>query len=375
MPTLLFVTPVIPSPSGGGSAMHAWAMLRSLRRHFEASVLIIERYATPGASALDLSMERVGWGDAAAVDSAFDGRTFDAVYILRLDTWAVAPAIARRGETCWLDLDECESALHRRLAALHRLRDDGPSALAADAAADAYARLEAAAFDAFDAVFVVSDLEAGKVAPGRARIVVTPNVMTELPALLPARGGAGVTVGFIGTLGYAPNVDAVQWFVREILPQVQVRILRPVRFVLAGVSWVDALDTVASRPDVQVMGYVQDAADFYRACDAVVIPERAGGGTRIKALEAFAYGQPVVSTRLGVEGLDVADQVHLLTADSASDFAKRVVEVLEQPALALALRLAARSFVVRRHTQATLDAAIDAFLPETTLKVEARLDR
>jgi imidazole glycerol phosphate synthase subunit HisF len=87
-------------------------------------------------------------------------------------------------------------------------------------------------------------------------------------------------------------------------------------------------------PEVDLIGPVVDTGAIYEYADAVVIPIRAGGGTRIKALEAFAYRKPVISTSIGVEGIPVNHEQHILIGDTAEDFAGQCVRIMFDSSIA-----------------------------------------
>jgi glycosyltransferase involved in cell wall biosynthesis len=91
-----------------------------------------------------------------------------------------------------------------------------------------------------------------------------------------------------------------------------------------------------------------------------VVPLRAGGGTRIKILEAFAHGVPVVSTRIGAEGISVADGKHLLLADDAEAFARACLQVKENPELACGLAMRASALLHERYIPARIVDAVSA---------------
>jgi polysaccharide biosynthesis protein PslH len=101
---------------------------------------------------------------------------------------------------------------------------------------------------------------------------------------------------------------------------------------------------------VTVIGAVPDVADYYRAADAVIIPLRAGGGTRIKLLEAFSYRRSVVSTALGAEGIEVRHGIHLFIADTPGDFAQQCLRLMQTPALGVELAGQAFEFVRYNHS-------------------------
>jgi glycosyltransferase involved in cell wall biosynthesis len=110
--------------------------------------------------------------------------------------------------------------------------------------------------------------------------------------------------------------------------------------------------------DISVTGFVTDIAAAYRKADAVVVPVRAGGGSRIKLLEAFSYARPVVSTRVGAEGIAVRDAAELLLADAPGDFAAQCVRLMASASLQRALARRALAFVTKHHSPARILALL-----------------
>ena len=153
------------------------------------------------------------------------------------------------------------------------------------------------------------------------------------------------TVAFLGSMDWIPNVDAVAWFVRDILPAIKKRVPR-VRFLIIGrnpPSQVLAMATASS--DVEVTGTVPDVRPFLAQAETMVVPLRVGGGTRIKIFEAMAAGIPVVSTKIGAEGLEVTSGEDILLADDPVDFADKTCSLLEKPELRSKVGEAGRSLV------------------------------
>lgn len=101
---------------------------------------------------------------------------------------------------------------------------------------------------------------------------------------------------------------------------------------------------------------MDDLTPVYAATDAAIVPLRAGGGTRIKILEAFAHGVPVVSTPAGAEGLDIADGRELLLGADAETFVGACVRLAQDSSLGARLSTVARAFVAAHHTSAALTA-------------------
>lgn len=139
------------------------------------------------------------------------------------------------------------------------------------------------------------------------------------PEIEPGRRPDPDRLLFIGSLGYAPNVDGLRYFVDEVLPLI--RADRPeVALTVVGAG-LAADDRLHREPGVELVGFVEETAPYLATARAVVVPLRWGAGTRIKILEAFANRVPVVSTTLGAEGLEVEHGRDLLIADRPADLA------------------------------------------------------
>jgi glycosyltransferase involved in cell wall biosynthesis len=136
------------------------------------------------------------------------------------------------------------------------------------------------------------------------------------------------TVVFTGSMDWAANVDGIGHFLENIWPTVT-RLVPSARLIVVGRSPPPSL-IAAGRllANVQFTGFVDDVRPYVHAAHVFTIPLRVGGGTRIKAFEAMAMGCPVVSTTIGIEGLDVQDRVHFLRRDSAADQANAIVELI-----------------------------------------------
>jgi glycosyltransferase involved in cell wall biosynthesis len=162
----------------------------------------------------------------------------------------------------------------------------------------------------------------------------------------------------IGTLWYEPNSDGAWWFASEVLPLVR-RELPDAELRLVGRT--DAkLDGIERCPGVVVRGQVPEVAPELAASTVSVVPLRSGGGTRLKILEAFAYGVPVVTTTVGCEGLDVVDGEHLLVADDPAAFAAACVRLVRERDLADRLTRAGFDLVRSRYAWSELRPRISA---------------
>ncbi|MDB5816032.1 MAG: hypothetical protein JWN23_3149 [Rhodocyclales bacterium] len=153
------------------------------------------------------------------------------------------------------------------------------------------------------------------------------------------------TVIFTGSMDWAANIDGVQFFLSAVWPSVIAR--RPdARFVVVGRHPPAALVEQGRRvANVSFTGFVDDVRVHVRQAHAFVIPLRVGGGTRIKAFEAMAMGCPVVSTAIGIEGLDVEDGHHYLCRDTASAIAASLLQLIDDAPLREKLSAQARHHV------------------------------
>ena len=148
---------------------------------------------------------------------------------------------------------------------------------------------------------------------------------------------------FVGTLGYAPNVDAIIWFVSRVWRQLQRALNDRLRLIIVGSNPPTHLARLASQRGIEVTGAVHDVTAYYRNADLVIVPLRAGGGTRIKIIEAAAYGLPVVATRFGAVGTTFQHGVDMLMANDATNFLRACLLLLRNPAVSQRLALRARS--------------------------------
>jgi polysaccharide biosynthesis protein PslH len=211
-------------------------------------------------------------------------------------------------------------------------------------------RREPAWWKGVDACVVVSHREAALVhscAPATPTAVVPNAVDVEYFAPLPIVPDPDAMV-FTGLLTYRPNLDAALHFAREVLPRI-VR-MRP-QATLTVVGHGRERDLRALRAlDVRVTGRVPDVRPHLARAAVAVVPVRAGSGTRLKVLEGLAMARPMVSTRVGCEGLNVAHGEHLLVADRDDDFARAAVLLLEDRELARRLGEAGRARVHQEYT-------------------------
>jgi glycosyltransferase involved in cell wall biosynthesis len=150
---------------------------------------------------------------------------------------------------------------------------------------------------------------------------------------------------FVGSMDYHANVEAVVWFVSKVWPILKASSSDLV-FRIVGRNPSSEVLALAA-PDVLVTGTVDDLRPFYARAAATVVPLRVGGGTRLKILESMAAGVPVVSTRLGAEGIDVRDGSDIVLADSPAELADGLRGVVTDRILSERLKREGHALVAR----------------------------
>jgi glycosyltransferase involved in cell wall biosynthesis len=166
-------------------------------------------------------------------------------------------------------------------------------------------------------------------------------------------------VVFTGSMDWAANIDGVSHFVKEVWPLV-LAACPDARLTIVGRDPpASLLKQTSEFPGITCTGFVPDVRPYVHAAHVAVIPLRVGGGTRIKAFEAMAMGCPVVSTAIGIEGLDVTPDEHFLLRDGAKDQARGVLDLLQNPLRANAMARRARLLVQERFGFQVASAAFE----------------
>lgn len=174
-----------------------------------------------------------------------------------------------------------------------------------------------------DLTLALSEVEAAIMRAAGARVALCPNGTDELPFLAPPWRDPNepVRVLFVGTGNFQPNERGIAWFVTEVMPRLRERV--PVAFDVVGMP----PDRPVEAEGVSYRGRVPELEPWYEQAHVVVVPLFEGAGTRLKMLEAAAYGRPMVSTAFGPEGLPLLSGEHYLEADDPEAFAAAVVDV------------------------------------------------
>jgi len=186
------------------------------------------------------------------------------------------------------------------------------------------------------------------------------------PDAAPDPGADGGTLVFTATMSWAANVDGIHFLLDEVFPLL-LRVRPRVRAVIIGRNPPAALsEKIRERGlAVTLTGFVEDIRPYVAAANVYVIPLFVGSGTRIKAFEAMAMGRPVVSTSLGIEGLDVTDGKNFVRADDAAAFARAILALLDDAALRVRIAGAARRLMEERFSWSRVAQQFEAICLRT----------
>jgi glycosyltransferase involved in cell wall biosynthesis len=360
-PAVLAVTSQLPWPLNTGGHLRTFHLMRSLARRFRVRLVTgvsgqqpecVAALAREGITVRPVQLgPRSGWCEGlralsaavkrepyvlyhrhnrrpirAALRAEIHRERPGLVYLDHLDSAAFFPV--HPGIPVALDLHNVYSLLLGReaeargtLTQLYLRRE-----------ARLLARAEERAVRLADVVFAVSDVEAAHFRGLGARsVTVVPNgVDCAAYESLPAgrRDGPPVIL-YVGTMSWAPNAAAARFLVADVLPRVREKIPTAEVWVVGKDPPAD-LVAMANRPGVRVAGGVPSMQPYLQAAHVLAVPLEAGGGTRLKILEAFAAGLPVVSTPVGCEGLRAVNDEHLIVRPG-DEFAPALVGLLNDP--------------------------------------------
>jgi glycosyltransferase involved in cell wall biosynthesis len=351
----LLIAPEAPYPLVGGGALRTASVLQYLARHYAVDVILFQPAQLPERLArrvhvIELPVHArnvvaravrnagrlarrvpplvdrfAGFGDRVA--AAIAGEHYDVAVIEHFwcaPYWEQAAPVSN---VTILDLHNIESVLHERCART----ETATQAVAHRAFQKICRSLEEKWLPRFTYLLAASEDDAKllrTIAPG-AQVLTYPNALPLTP--LPAHCEEDVVV-FSGNLEYHPNISAVRYFRREIWPGLRARWPGLV-WRLVGKNPQAVAQYTGGDARIELTGPVPDAVSELARAKVALVPLLAGSGTRVKILEAWAAGVPIVSTPLGAEGLPARDGEHLLLAGDASSFQEAVSALLASPAL------------------------------------------
>ena len=356
-PNVLALLPGVPVPANTGGALRALTLVRALDGAFDTTVLA---WARPGEDRTAFARMLEGQvhvvNRMAPVDSLFaegmgfvlgcpagycrygwfpsvlrqvlESRRFDFIHFDHPHTALTWPQIKRLQPHARLVLD----AHNVEAEIMERLAESAPrwQRKALRWQAGRIRELERELSRNVDLVLTCSEKDAAAFREmGARRVRVVPNA---IPPLAPALVAQRHDVVFVGSLDWRPNADAAVVLAKEIWPRCRA-LLPGARLVIVGRNPPLHVQALASH-DVVIEGSVPSVRPYLDRAFATAIPLRAGSGTRIKILEAWAAGVPVVASRVAAEGLPYSDGVDLILAEEPGEFARALVRLWRDKRLA-----------------------------------------
>lgn len=381
---ILFVTEKFPHPVDDGGQIRTFRVLSALAAGLPVTLLSHDAPSPPDAEAIrrlgvevvECGRKRAGWSTPWFLAEALFTR---APHPMRKNfSGAILAEIRRRSRSGgvraihWNHLDAAQYAEHlgKDLGSLPTVFDthnlltrlyERLARTAPDPLRRAYlalqwsrmARFEPAVLRAAGQVLVCSDAERELVHTwGVDGAMVVPNgVDVASYAAIPRRSrepGEPLAILFTGGLAYPPNAEGVRWFIGEVLPEVR-RLVPRSRLTVVGKGAPRWLFELGRPGEIEFTGWVDDVRPWLARSDVSVVPLHVGGGTRIKILEAMAAGVPVVSTRIGAEGIAARDGESIVLADDAAAMARAIAELAGSLGRSAAIASAAAALVAGRY--------------------------
>jgi glycosyltransferase involved in cell wall biosynthesis len=321
------------------------------RRAFREAVLLAGSWARAMPYTVGRHFDR---SVLARLQRACRETAFDAVYCDHLSMMEYA---RRLGPPVIHDAHNVEFDLLRRYAGT---MGASPRRLALECEWRLVRDYERRAYRASSVVLAVSDADAEQIralAGSGTRVRVLP-IPVDVSGVAPrVSSSKQPTLLFVGGLHWPPNADAMEYFARDIWPLVR-RAVPSVTLTVVGRDDHAAADRLRRIEGVTLAGPVGDIEPFFRRASALVVPLRAGGGMRVKIVDAMARGVPVVTTALGCAGISAKSGLHLLCADEPRAFADAVVSVLNDDSLGRALGNAGRDLALKNYSVGAVERCL-----------------
>jgi len=397
---VIFLTQVFPYPLDAGPKVRAYHMLRHLSEQHEITLVsfvrdddrpeAIEHVRSICRAVHTVPMQRSTWRNLRAAGKGLltglpivmardeieemrkivhrlaSSNTFDAVHADQLSMSAYGLLAAQEGRLPAL-LDEHNAIYLLAQRMISGERNWTRRAVMAREAR-AFASYETRTCQAYDAVLTVTPEDRQHLLALyppeqqealRDKFTVVPiSVDPDAIRAVPHRPGVAPTILHVGTMFWPPNVAGVLWFAREVLPLVHQR-LPEARFVVVGKAPPPDVQALAADPRIVITGYVAELEPHLAEADVFVVPLHAGGGMRVKILDAWLWGLPIVSTPIGAEGIDVRDGKNILLAGDAPAFASAVCQLLTDDNLNRRVRVSGRNWVERNYSWQAVYQKVD----------------
>ena len=383
-PSVLVIAPEAPWPLQGGGAYRTASLIQYFAAHADVDLILFSETGQPALVPAGLlrsqtviqlaqhsrstsarylrNIRRAIQGVPPLVDR-LSGHEDEIARVLKgkhydlglVEHFWCAPYIAQISAACGttvLDLHNIESVLHERCAETSGgLSGNGLVGAGHKRFAQRSRELEATFLPRYTAVLTPSQVDAytvRRIAPG-ANVIVYPNAIPDAPYLSADEESTPPVVVFSANFEYHPNIDAVGCLVSTIWPEVM-KVCPELRLRLVGRGDQYIRPLLPSGFPVEITGPIEDARAEIREARIVIAPLRAGSGTRIKILEAWAEGRPVVATSLAAEGLEYSEDTDLLIANDGPAFATAIAKLNQDSLLRARVGTAGRLLFEKHYT-------------------------
>ena len=389
---VLCVTIERPFPPGAGPELRDWQNLVAAGAGAETGAVFLtaagDAPPPPGLALwrrLDQRPPRQVWGAGGATpidvslspralaefDAALADFAPDVVVLEHTQLHALVPRVRASGARLVVDMHNVESHLYSHLVP-PRLPLKWLQRRFLDRGAARIRRVERRLLQEADQVWLCAEADRARLArlgPARARLAVVPNGVPpgRFRAVAPrtrppSSGGGRPGLLFLGQLGYPPNVQAVRYLARRVAPLLA-RARPEAEIVVAGRAPSRKLAELAgAAPNLRLVADPPDVAPLLRQADLMLVPLFKGSGTRLKILEAWAAGVPVVATPQAAEGLGARDGEDLLLARNAPAMLRAAQRLLDEPALYAGLSAAGLARVARDYAPERLAPLVQGLL-------------
>jgi polysaccharide biosynthesis protein PslH len=355
-PPLYALLPRPPHPTRDGGAIRAYFLLRAISAEFRVRAFVLRSRSRgsdgdypPGISVCEIPHAGRGPRRALAAARGLAGRTAYSELLYRSrqlsrelrqavsrdrPDWVVAffyhlGGLAVRQEApSWIDFQNVDSQIWARVAGTSTSR---VARWFARGQAPRVQALERRLLSTARGISCVSVLDAGALtamSPG-ARPLIVPNGVDLSRYRFQAEPRPGKLLFFVGDLSWPPEAEGIRWFRAEVWPLLK-RHHPDARMEVLGRGAPADLRRL-SQPDFRLLGEGGDTRPYWERAAVAVVPLVAGGGTRLKILEAAACGVPAVSTPVGAEGLELAPGAEIALGADATSFAEETARLLAEP--------------------------------------------
>lgn len=368
----LLLTSVLPLPGGSGRALRAWHWLQDLARDYRVRVVLVREEPVQEAIPVGYPAESVevvgarmthGWRRRAGLalpllavlshrfvsewwwphslhdrlERADGNESVARIVAFRLYLHDVAQAVAKRypGAIVDMDMDDLESSTRWSVAGASFRMGHYRDAWRSLSIGLQYRIAERCLGRSYRIGYLAAGNDL-KYAPRIADATASqPNRMQASDFFIPQPAAGEIRLLFVGTLNYPPNEEAVRFLIRDVVPRLTDAIGDHWRLRIVGRYASSGLrDLLKAIPRVELIDNADTLDEYYKDCHVVLAPIQAGGGTKIKVLEAFSYCRPVIATKHGVRGLESRAGVHYLHAETSVEFVSAIARLASDRELA-----------------------------------------